>query len=195
MMIEFRRAPIEGVEIVPEGGPRIATSPFREVAEASVSPEIAALMETPGGRQAVINAVFECYIAGPDYFHLGALADEPPPADLVTIDLREVHGEFSLGGELWPGLSKVAEEIGELGQVVGKIIGAEGATIHFDGSDLRERFVEEAADVLAAIDVAIELNALPIGHIQRRRFFKRELFRKWHAERLAERRSTTKLAA
>jgi hypothetical protein len=176
MIVEFRRAPIQVVEVVDRFAHADGSRECRPVA--------------PEYKAAVVDAVFAAAIADPEpsYMYAGSLADEAP-ADLVTIDLREVHGEFSIGGELWPCLSKLIEETGELGQVAGKIIGAEGATIHFDGSDLRERMVEEMADVLAAIDVVIELNGLPIGDVQRRRYYKRELFRGWHADGIAKRQA------
>lgn len=180
--LQFRRVPI-----VPESGPRNGPGRVRlAVAEASARDPYA---HADGSREC--RPAIEASIgAHSRYMHAGALADEPPAADLVTIDLREARGEFSIGGELWPCLSKLIEEAAEVGQVAAKIIGAEGATIHFDGSDLRERLVEEMGDVLAAIDVVIELNGLPIGHVTDRRHFKREVFRKWHADRLAERQAT-----
>jgi hypothetical protein len=169
--LEFRRAPIAAVEVVRPPEPLVelmaGTPPWPDGPPIGPNPE-----------------------PEPSYMYAGALADEAPPADLVTIDLRDARGEFSIGGELWPCLSKLIEEAAEVGQVAAKIIGAEGATIHFDGSDLRERLVEEMGDVLAAIDVVIELNRLPIGHVTDRRYYKREVFRNWHADRLAERRAT-----
>src|SRR4051812_18172341 len=61
------------------------------------------------------------------------------------------QGEFSIGGELWPGLSKLIEECGEVGQVAGKIIGNEGRPDHWDGSHLPTRLADELDDLEAAI--------------------------------------------
>jgi NTP pyrophosphatase (non-canonical NTP hydrolase) len=58
---------------------------------------------------------------------------------------------FSIGSDIWPGLSKLIEECGEVTQVVGKIIGAHPNVDHWDGTNLRERLQEELADLSAAI--------------------------------------------
>lgn len=60
-------------------------------------------------------------------------------------------GDFSIGGKLWPGTSKLVEEMGEVGQVLGKLIGSHGVVEHYDGSNLRDKLVEELGDLLAAI--------------------------------------------
>jgi hypothetical protein len=59
-------------------------------------------------------------------------------------------GDFSIGSKVWPGASKVIEEIGELMQVLGKLIAVAGDTKHWDG-DLRPRLVEEMGDLTAAL--------------------------------------------
>lgn len=68
------------------------------------------------------------------------------------------EGEFSIGGKVWPGTSKLIEETGELQQVLGKLVGSHGETAHYDGSDLRQRLVEEIGDVLAALSFFGEKN-------------------------------------
>jgi hypothetical protein len=50
---------------------------------------------------------------------------------------------FAIGDKEWPGISKLVEEAGEVGQVCGKLIGSGGETAHFDGSNLRARLSEE----------------------------------------------------
>jgi NTP pyrophosphatase (non-canonical NTP hydrolase) len=75
-------------------------------------------------------------------------------------------GDFSIGGSSWPGTSKLLEEMGELQQVLGKLIGSHGETAHYDGSDLKERLVEEIADVLAAI-AFFQVKNLPIEDDER----------------------------
>jgi hypothetical protein len=59
-------------------------------------------------------------------------------------------GDFSIGSRVWPGTSKLIEEMGELQQVLGKLIAVAGATDHWSG-DLRRMLVEELGDVSAAI--------------------------------------------
>lgn len=90
-------------------------------------------------------------------------------------------GDFSIGGDLWPGLSKLVEECGEVLQVAGKLIGSEGRTDHWSG-DLRKMLVEEIGDLQAAIEFFITHSGLPKGDIQERRIEKRALFELWHRE-------------
>jgi NTP pyrophosphatase (non-canonical NTP hydrolase) len=89
--------------------------------------------------------------------------------------------DFSIGGKLWPGISKLIEEAGEVQQVCGKLIGSRGEVKHWDGSDLRDRLVEEVADVLAACQFVMEANDLDIDAMQERTEAKLALFWKWHA--------------
>ena len=91
-------------------------------------------------------------------------------------------GPFSIGGILWPGLSKLMEEAGEVCQVIGKLVGTGGETQHWDGTNLRDRLEEEIADVLAACQYVIEHNGLDRGSISARVQKKRTLFEKWHVE-------------
>jgi hypothetical protein len=93
-----------------------------------------------------------------------------------------VTGPYSIGSDHWPGVSKVLEECGELGQVLGKLLALNGATAHWDGSDLRLRLVEEVADVYAALDFLCEANGLDRLFIDGRVQAKRALFRRWHQE-------------
>jgi hypothetical protein len=52
----------------------------------------------------------------------------------------------------WPGLAKVVEESGELGQVFGKIVSCGGEVVYpWGGTDLRDKMNEETADLLAAL--------------------------------------------
>ena len=88
---------------------------------------------------------------------------------------------FAIGSKIWPGLSKLIEECGEVVQVCGKLLGTGGAQTHFDGSDLRERLTEELADVLAAAAFVIERNGLDAVAIEKRVAEKRQRFEDWHA--------------
>lgn len=93
-------------------------------------------------------------------------------------------GDFSIGGKVWPGTSKLIEEMGELQQVLGKLIGSHGETAHFDGTDLKERLIEEIADVLAAITF-FQVTNFPFDVdkvIEQRKREKIARFMKWQKE-------------
>lgn len=64
---------------------------------------------------------------------------------------------YCIGSDEWNGLSKLIEELGELQQVCGKIIGSEGNADHWSG-DLMSKFVEELGDVYAAMDFFVDQN-------------------------------------
>lgn len=93
-----------------------------------------------------------------------------------------MSGDFSIGSTKWPGISKLIEECGEVGQVCGKLIGTEGRAAHWDGTNLRERLEDEMGDVLAAIAFVTSKNALNHKRIAERQMEKLALFRKWHEE-------------
>lgn len=89
---------------------------------------------------------------------------------------------FSIGSDSWAGTSKVIEEMGELGQVLGKLIATAGETDHWDGSDLRARLLEEIGDVKAALCFFEQVN---LTHDERRAIETRSedkttTFWKWH---------------
>jgi len=91
-------------------------------------------------------------------------------------------GDFSIGSKVWPGTSKLLEEMGELQQVLGKLMGTAGDPAHWDGSDLRTRIVEEIADLQAAIAFFQEhnLSAFQRDCVAERAAEKRDLFESWH---------------
>lgn len=93
-------------------------------------------------------------------------------------------GDFSIGSKVWPGTSKVIEEMGELQQLLGKLLGTAGETKHWDGSDLKERLKEEIADVMAALEFFQENNftANDLLDIAYRTEEKGLLFSKWHSD-------------
>ena len=64
---------------------------------------------------------------------------------------------YCIGSDEWNGLSKLIEELGELQQVCGKIIGSEGNPDHWSG-DLQAKFIEEIGDVKAAIKFFVRNN-------------------------------------
>ena len=99
--------------------------------------------------------------------------------------MAKKHGDFSIGSDVWPGTSKLLEEMGELQQVLGKLLGTGGEVKHWDGSNLRERLVEEIADVKAALAFFQEacLGPSEDEEINRRTEAKRMRFWEWHAAR------------
>lgn len=86
---------------------------------------------------------------------------------------------FAIGSPVWPGLSKLDEEAGEVVQVIGKLMGTGGLTQHWDGSDLRQRLVEEIGDVMAACEFVAQTNDLET-EVEIRRRDKLALFYRWH---------------
>lgn len=107
---------------------------------------------------------------------------------------------FTIGSPHWDGLAKMIEEggelidvlpelvvmksLGKLTQVGNKIIGADGAVYHWDGSNLNRRLMEEMADTLAAIEYFIESNPhhVDLKFIERRKKNKLKKFRNWRAK-------------
>jgi NTP pyrophosphatase (non-canonical NTP hydrolase) len=91
-------------------------------------------------------------------------------------------GDFSIGAKLWPGISKLIEEAGEVLQVAGKLIAIHGEEAHWDGSNLRQRLQEEMGDLTAALLFVAEACGLDERFIQERAARKLEQFRAWHRE-------------
>lgn len=119
----------------------------------------------------------------PDYFAAKYSDDDSPD--------NTGHGDFSIGSTVWPGTSKVIEEMGEALQVFGKLLGTRGGTSHWDGSDLRERLVEELGDVLGAIGFFAHANlSVPeLIDTNERSAAKMRLFEKWHIEQQTKEQS------
>lgn len=65
---------------------------------------------------------------------------------------------MAIGSTVWPGLAKLAEECGELQQIIGKLMAyPEGD--HPDGAGpLVERLQEELADVSGAVNFVVAIN-------------------------------------
>lgn len=93
-------------------------------------------------------------------------------------------GPYSIGSDRWPGLAKLAEECGEVIQVIGKIIAANGESAHWDGSDLRERLEDEIADMRAAAAFLIEYSGLDRDRVISRATDKQAMFEHWHLDEL-----------
>ncbi len=106
--------------------------------------------------------------------------------------MAEGSGDFSIGSQVWPGLSKLLEEMGELQQVGGKLMGTGGKTAHWDGTDLRQRLIEEMSDVLAAIQFfqAKNFTDKDDDRIRARVSEKLQLFATWHNNEEAKREKT-----
>ena len=95
-------------------------------------------------------------------------------------------GDFSIGSKVWPGTSKLIEEMGELQQVLGKLMGTAGQAAHWDGTDLRERLIDELADLQAAINFfqGKNLTTADDDRIERRRCEKLHTFCAWHEKQV-----------
>lgn len=91
-------------------------------------------------------------------------------------------GPYSIGSDHWPGVSKLVEEIGELGQVLGKLMATNGDELHWDGSNLRVRLIEELGDVYGAIWFLDEVNQLDHAGVMARAEQKLLTFRRWHED-------------
>lgn len=93
------------------------------------------------------------------------------------------------------GLVKLTEEACEVGQVAMKLVAypelqnpeatAKG-WLHPDGTDLRQRLVEEMGDALAAIEFVTGRLGLSRSAISDRMAFKFALFEKWDREPAGE---------
>lgn len=95
---------------------------------------------------------------------------------------RTGDGSFSIGSDVWPGASKVIEEMGELLQVLGKLVAIRGQADHWDGSDLTARLHEEIADVEAALAFFVRANGLDANLIGQRQGEKVMRFWQWQTE-------------
>lgn len=91
-------------------------------------------------------------------------------------------GSFSIGSKVWPGTSKLIEEMGELNQVLGKLIATHGDHEHWDGLNVLDRLHEEIADVQAALMFFSEANDLDRWRIDDRVTVKFRRFVDWHSE-------------
>jgi NTP pyrophosphatase (non-canonical NTP hydrolase) len=93
-----------------------------------------------------------------------------------------VSGDYSIGSSKWPGTAKLLEEMGELAQVLGKIIGNGGDPRYWDGTDLRAKLIEELADVQATLLFFRDSNLTPgeEGVMNGRVAYKLEKFEEWH---------------
>jgi hypothetical protein len=68
---------------------------------------------------------------------------------------------FAIGSRHWPGLSKLAEEAGELTHVIGQILDSEKEP----PMSIQEQFTEELGDLLAACAFVAEANSFPVDEV------------------------------
>lgn len=81
------------------------------------------------------------------------------------------------------GLAKLAEEMGELQQVVGKKLAYYATDEHPDGGPpLSERLHDEIADVMAACMFVAQTHGLNVDSIAERSMRKLKLFEEWHKD-------------
>lgn len=86
---------------------------------------------------------------------------------------------FAIGDRKWPGVSKLVEEIGELGQVAGKLMGSRGDIKHWSGN-LWDMMHDEIGDVLGAIRFIVKRCKLDEVRIATRADHKFRTFESWH---------------
>lgn len=94
------------------------------------------------------------------------------------------HGDFSIGSAVWPGISKLVEECGEVTQVAGKLLGAHGERAHRDGSDLKTRLEFELGDLMGAVGFVIKHCGLDEAVVCAQATKKERLFEQWHGEQV-----------
>ncbi len=89
---------------------------------------------------------------------------------------------FAFGSSIWPGLAKLIEEAGEVGQVAGKLVMTGGERQHWDGTDLQTRLIQEMADVVAAVQFVsvYNLTDLEVVELEERVAKKLQQFIDWH---------------
>jgi NTP pyrophosphatase (non-canonical NTP hydrolase) len=100
--------------------------------------------------------------------------------------MKTGHGDVSHGSDTLPGTAKLIEELGELQQVIGKLIATSGAEEHWEGTNLRHRLEEEIADVCGAIEFFKIMNGLDAQKIDARADAKLNQFVKWRLEQRSE---------
>lgn len=101
-------------------------------------------------------------------------------------------GDYSIGSQKWPGLSKLIEEMGEVQQLLGKLIATNGEPAHWDGSNLIVRLQEELADLAAAMIFFLSRNKLDTPLYSARVLKKVEQFKQWHtAQKSPAKEATT----
>lgn len=89
---------------------------------------------------------------------------------------------FAIGDEEWPGISKLAEEAGEVLQVIGKLLQTKGQTKHWNVPDLKVALEDEIADLDAAINFVKTHCKLDQNRMADRFVEKYDRFEEWHSK-------------
>lgn len=87
--------------------------------------------------------------------------------------------QYAIGSTVWPGLSKLIEESGELQQRLAQLA-AYPLLNHPTLKNQQRRLEEELGDVLATLWFFTSVNALNYKFIERRAKTKFTKFKKWH---------------
>ena len=88
--------------------------------------------------------------------------------------------DYTIGSDVWNGLSKVQEEMNELGVVLAKIVGNGGDLFYWGDRDLEEELYDELGDLQAIVGYFIYVNGLDADIISMRSAMKAEKFMKWN---------------
>lgn len=79
--------------------------------------------------------------------------------DQLGITMSDNAQDYGIGSDVWPGLAKLMEEMGELQQVLGKLMACSDTdAIYWDGTSLVPNILDEAADVNAALHFFLHQN-------------------------------------
>lgn len=95
-------------------------------------------------------------------------------------------GPFGFGSGIYPGASKLIEEMGEVAQLLGKLIQTDGGADHWDGTDLHQRLHEELADLGAAMRFFTLHGDFNLVKISECSDLKLARFEQWHVEERAK---------
>lgn len=88
--------------------------------------------------------------------------------------------DFAVGSSVRPGLAKLVEETGELGEMAGKVM-AFPHEPHPSGRDVIAEFVTEAGDVLGTLRYIASANAdISVGDIERAAERRLQTLLEWH---------------
>jgi len=88
---------------------------------------------------------------------------------------------YTMGCKVWPGLAKLVEESGEVGQIAGKIMAVFGSATYYDGTNLEAELEKELADLQASITFLIAERKLDVAAIENRKQEKLLKYYRWKA--------------
>lgn len=127
------------------------------------------------------DSIYEEAVRNRDYWKGRATEAEGEVAAARRREQEPISTQpYQIGGDRWPGLAKLLEEMGEVLEVAGKLMQIGGSTDHWTG-DLRERLRQEIADLDAALWFFTTRSFEPVERkkIERRSAEKRDLFEEW----------------